>query len=520
MKVLSEKVDKVEGKSDDVLARMDERLNQLEAELKRTKIRAEDREKLVSKEREKEDLNSLEEKQSRKVKKAFARRTINTEDLTNDSGEEVQGTEYQSMWAKEIEMELNSMANKMTGSAKMAGKRQVSKRKVSESIVSTGREESCSALDREEDKAKEEAVVKRKKLLFLQKKKEEQKMKMEKWERLLIPEEVRTKKKGKFVNWFSDEKIQSDTDISEDSQEEEVDEWKEVNRKQRNKRRQKRRQEKKKDMTKELSQKMQHLIGIGPVTKHSIDYFFKKTNNLGSAQIMAAKEYLKHYLDFNDEDLKDMKIEDTKKAAKDDVLYIALAEKEQVREIYYRRAKSGNDDLQLRDYIPPQLHSRFTALAKRAAEQRKLFSDLKTQIRWGDADVEIHTKKKGTEDAFKKCEILEFMGEEKLPEIDLSVKWKPRYARRNLNFRQDGPALPSLEEFLGTRDKRKSLTRKHSNASINEMSKRHRQSNSMDTEDDEDENEDAEDEEEEKEDPMSDSELPAPRKFVTSEIQI
>ena len=266
---------------------------------------------------------------------------------------------------------------------------------------------------------------------------------------------------------------------------------------------------------------MQHLIGIGPVTKHSIEYFFKKTNDQRSAQIMAAKEYSKHFQDFNEEELKEIKIEDTKKAAKDDVLYIALANKEQVHEIYYRRAQSRNDDLQLRDYIPPQLHSRFTALAKKAAEKRKLCTDLKTQIRWGDTDVEIHTKQKGTDEAFKKCDIVDFMGDDRLPDIDLSVKWKPRFVRRNLNFRQDGPALPSLEGILGTRDRIQLLTRKLRNTSQQEMSKHYRHSNSIDTDGEEEEEEEAGDEGEEKDDPMSqsDSELPATRKFVTSEIQ-
>ena len=40
------------------------------------------------------------------------------------------------------------------------------------------------------------------------------------------------------------------------------------------------------------------------------------------------------------------------------------------------------------------------------------------------------------------------MGDDNLPDIDLTVKWKPRFARRNLNIRQAGPSLPSLVEAM------------------------------------------------------------------------
>ena len=41
-----------------------------------------------------------------------------------------------------------------------------------------------------------------------------------------------------------------------------------------------------------------------------------------------------------------------------------------VKEIHYRKATSYNDELVIRDYIPPQFHARQMAIAKKAAERR------------------------------------------------------------------------------------------------------------------------------------------------------
>ena len=253
---------------------------------------------------------------------------------------------------------------------------------------------------------------------------------------------------------------------------------------------------------------MQHIVGIGPVPKASLDYFYKQTKDTKSSQMKAANEYLKYFLEFNEEELENLKILDTKKAAKDDVLYIALENSEHIREIYYRRSISGNEDLILRDYIPPQLHTRFTTLARKAAEKRKETPSLKTQIRWGDSDMEIHTKTKGSEDPFKKVDINEFMGDEALPEIDLSVKWKTSFARRNLSFKKTGPIIPSLKGAIEKNRNRQSLTRKHSTSSIHEGAKKIRQNSSTET--------DSADEDEK----MEESKSPAKENIITEEIQI
>ena len=297
-----------------------------------------------------------------------------------------------------------------------------------------------------------------------------------------------------FRNWFASEEPIEESDISEDNLDTEENDWNEVNRIEKNKLKQKKRKERNSKKKAELSKKMQHIIGLGPIVESSINYFYKKTKNRKMAEKSAVQEFLTHNLDFNSEELRQMDITDTKTAMKDDVIYVALGNKKHTREIFYRKAMSQNDDLIARDYIPPQLHERFTAIAKRAAELRGENKELKTQLRWGENDLEMFVKIKNTEENLKKVDLHEFMGTANLPDINLSIKWDKEsmgLQRRKLNFEKKLIPLPSLVDKLlrqdGKASSKATLTRKNSKeASELEQAKRIRkfprfQSDQMDT---------------------------------------
>ena len=102
------------------------------------------------------------------------------------------------------------------------------------------------------------------------------------------------------------------------------------------------------------------------------------------------------------------------------------------------------------------------------------------------------------------------MGEDPLPDLDLTVKWKTSFARRDLSFKQAGPVLPSLSEAM-KKNAPKSLVRKHSLTNRNDEAKKSKQSTSTEAEstDDEDNN---------TEEPMNQSQSPA-SEIISSEIQ-
>ena len=150
-------------------------------------------------------------------------------------------------------------------------------------------------------------------------------------------------------HWFSENFSESDLDSS---QGEESGQWTEVERQRQNQNKRKEKKLKIKQRMKDLETKMKHMVGVGPIPMESIEHFEKNSKDQNEAMIKSVKEYLKYYLQFDDTELQEMNFMDTKKAAKDDVIYFALEDQQDIREIYYRKAASGNDDLCVRDYNP------------------------------------------------------------------------------------------------------------------------------------------------------------------------
>ena len=223
---------------------------------------------------------------------------------------------------------------------------------------------------------------------------------------------------------------------------------------------------KKREKMHELSTKMQHIVGVGPITDQTIDFFHEETGNREEARKRSVQEFLSYRLDFTDEEMMDINIVDTKRGNKKEIIYFAVENKETIKEIHFRRAACGNDSIQVLDYIPPQYHTRYMAVGKRAADIRSKDKTIKTQIRWGEKDLEIYTKKKGgdNKEQFKRIELIEFMGGEELPEVDCSIKWrwsKERVQRREMHFNNEG--LPSM---------RNNLIRQHSTNRSTEMYKK------------------------------------------------
>ena len=142
---------------------------------------------------------------------------------------------------------------------------------------------------------------------------------------------------------------------------------------------------------------------------------------------MAAAEFLQGYLKFDDEDLSDLDITDTKMSGKGDhIMYIVLDCPEKVLNIRRRLADCQNDEVKTREFIPPQFYARYTALAKYAAELRARKTNLKTQIRFMHEDIGLFTKVKGSMLPFLQVNLEELEEECRLPAIDASAEWNRR----------------------------------------------------------------------------------------------
>ena len=141
----------------------------------------------------------------------------------------------------------------------------------------------------------------------------------ENWEVLMTKrEKPKIRKPIKITTWFADEPgtgNTSTTDTSEDdTRDENEPEWKTIARKEIRKKKNMERKNKKKERMEELCTKMKHTIGIGPIAENSIKYFEKVAKDRTKGIQMAVEEFLIYFLDYDREELKEIKILDMKMA--------------------------------------------------------------------------------------------------------------------------------------------------------------------------------------------------------------
>ena len=464
MKRIDLKIDNRESKDEktrEAMNRMDLRLQDLEIEMKQSNMRTEERFKLreknnkdVTDEREEElRLKNKEKISKERQKKVFQRRRIEPEDLqnenvkgnerskVNETEEAMKGKElnYKSLWAKRMQEELDEAAKKQTNKQKT---------NVHPRLQERSEDSEVREVEDQEDYEEQEDDT---------------------WERIGIKKPIKTKVRKPIRDWFADNNSDnSDSDTSTDSNDDNRDQWSEIKRKKKNEQKKIERKKKKKMKMEEVAGRMRHMIGVGPIPKASIEYFNKDSKDATEARVKAVQEYLKYYLNFDDEELELLKILDSKQAAKDNVIYVALENEEHAREIHIRRAASGNEDLIVRDYIPPSFHSRYMAIARKAAQKRSVDKTLKTQLRWGLKDVEVFVKTRGENEQFRRISLKDFMEDDELPEYDSTLRWNQRRDQRLKNrpiFGEACPVLPSLASKVVGSGRPKTLSRKLSTGS-------------------------------------------------------
>ena len=189
-----------------------------------------------------------------------------------------------------------------------------------------------------------------------------------------------------------------------------------------------------------------HILGLSLIYPNDIEIHMRE-NNYDKDKIQAATDFLANHLKFNEVELKDMNISETLTAANgDNVLYVTFERMEDIKEIHMRLAECGNEDLSTRNFISPGFYDCYMALNKKCSETRKLRKDIKTQIRFGEKDLEVLLKTREGNEPYKQVDIWTFMDGSELPSFNHTKKWKPRHdhpPRRKIcyNSQQDPLAI-------------------------------------------------------------------------------
>ena len=197
----------------------------------------------------------------------------------------------------------------------------------------------------------------------------------------------------KLRKWFCDsESEESDTN----SEDEEVnkDDWNSVDRREKNKIKKAKQVENRKKKQKATAQKASLMIGIGPIPNRSIDYFSENEPDYEKAKIEAVNEFLKFYLNYNDAEISELGIVVTQRA-KDEMMYIVVSDQDELRDLHRRVAQAQNDEIQMRNFVPPQFFMRYMFLSKVCKNKREEDDMIKTQLRFGKSDVECGPKPRG-----------------------------------------------------------------------------------------------------------------------------
>ena len=83
-----------------------------------------------------------------------------------------------------------------------------------------------------------------------------------------------------------------------------------------------------------------------------------------------------------------------------------------------------NDNIIVRQYIPPGFYNRFMHMNRMCYEARAEDQSLKTQLRFGKTNIELFVKFKGDGDPFTKVKLEDYMKVDETPPFDHNVKWK------------------------------------------------------------------------------------------------
>ena len=224
------------------------------------------------------------------------------------------------------------------------------------------------------------------------------------------------------------------------------------------------------------SHKARHMLGLGPIRQRSVDYFVDITADVELAKEMAIKEFMATYLQYTETELLEHDIVDSQISARaEDIVYVTFADYGSIREIHARAAEIRNDDIIIRNYVPPQFWERYSHISKHCTEIREKNRDIKTLMRFGETDIEVLTKDKTKDEGYKTLSLEEIEKSGAIPKFDHTIKWRrrtDRMSRRKTTQSSEKLCPPSLRQSEAFR-------RKHSE-NDNVQSKRQRNERAAD----------------------------------------
>ena len=174
------------------------------------------------------------------------------------------------------------------------------------------------------------------------------------------------------------------------------------------------------------AKKAMHMIGLGPISHHSVDFFYNATADHTLAKELAVNEFLVEYLQFSQEEIDEFGVLETMTSKEKDIMYVTMANHDAIKDIQRRVAEVRLDEIATRTYIPPQYWSRYSALNAYCKELRENNPDIKTIIRFTETDLEVLTKDKSREEPYRVTPMEDIEAKITIPKYDHKLTWRKR----------------------------------------------------------------------------------------------
>ena len=291
-----------------------------------------------------------------------------------------------------------------------------------------------------------------------------------------IKKKVTKEKRNKKLNngmkslkkWFAKESPDSSVVTTESDTEDNETEMETVDRRARNKERRKKNLLNRKAAKAEIAHKASLTLGCKPIREEEIKELTEKTGDIKLARREAVFNYLRNYLQYNEEELREVKIHYTRVSPKGDMtIYAVFSKIDTIKEIHMRAAEIRNPAIMLRNYVPPQYWARYMHLSRECTNYRYDYPQMKTQLRFGDRDVEIMLKRKGSDEIYKKVPYETITDPRNIPEFEFNMKFnnqRDRPQRRKLiPFHDDSSRMEDVEMQPASKLQRQRSVREEEN---------------------------------------------------------
>ena len=104
----------------------------------------------------------------------------------------------------------------------------------------------------------------------------------------------------------------------------------------------------------EVARKARNMAGLGPIVDEEIDMHIEAAGGYENAKIWAVKSHLERHYRYNQQQLNVLRILETKRAKKGDIIYVAVENERDIGDLYSRKAECKSDNTVIMNYIPPQ----------------------------------------------------------------------------------------------------------------------------------------------------------------------